>query len=182
MLKTYLKELVYRIRGEYTIEKLQKMGLKIGKNYDFQIGFELDPSHCWLIEIGDNVTFGPHVQVLAHDASTCNITGYAKLGRVTIGNNVFIGAGSIVLPNVTIGENAVIGAGSVVTKDVPSNTVFAGNPAKQIMELEDFKNKNLKLMENSPVYEEDYTLRQNISAEKKQQQKEELKDTIGFVK
>ena len=67
------------------------------------MGYELDPSHCWLIEIGDNVTFGPHVQVLAHDASMHNVLGYTKIGRVRIGNNVFIGAGSIVLPNVQIG-------------------------------------------------------------------------------
>ena len=49
-----IKELVYRIRGEYSVDKLKKMGLKVGKNFNPQLGFELDPSHCWLIEIGDN--------------------------------------------------------------------------------------------------------------------------------
>ena len=79
MIKRKIKEVVYRIRGEYTVEKLQRMGLKVGKNFDAQLGFEFDPSHCWLIEIGDDVTFGPHVQVLAHDASTCKTLGYAKI-------------------------------------------------------------------------------------------------------
>lgn len=182
MIKRKIKEVVYRIRGEYTIEKLQSMGLKVGKNFDAQLGFELDPSHCWLIEIGDDVTFGPHVQVLAHDASTCKTLGYAKIGRVTIGNNVFVGAGSIILPGVKIGDNSVIGAGSIVTKDVPTNMVYAGNPAKQIMTLEEFVEKNSKLMEHAPLYGEEYTLRKNISDKKKEQQKTELADCIGFVK
>lgn len=182
MIKRKIKEVVYRIRGEYTVEKLQRMGLKVGKNFDAQLGFELDPSHCWLIEIGDDVTFGPHVQVLAHDASTCKTLGYAKIGRVTIGNNVFVGAGSIILPGVKIGDNSVIGAGSIVTKDVPTNMVYAGNPAKQIMTLEEFVEKNSKLMEHAPLYGEEYTLRKNISDKKKEQQKTELADCIGFVK
>ena len=182
MIKRKIKEVVYRIRGEYTVEKLQRMGLKVGKNFDAQLGFEFDPSHCWLIEIGDDVTFGPHVQVLAHDASTCKTLGYAKIGRVTIGNNVFVGAGSIILPGVKIGDNSVIGAGSIVTKDVPTNMVYAGNPAKQIMTLEEFVEKNSKLMEHAPLYGEEYTLRKNISDKKKEQQKTELADCIGFVK
>ena len=49
-----IKELVYRIRGEYTVERLKKIGLTVGKNFNPQLGFEIDPSHCWLIEIGDN--------------------------------------------------------------------------------------------------------------------------------
>lgn len=182
MIKRKTKEVVYRIRGEYTVEKLQTMGLKVGKNFDAQLGYELDPSHCWLIEIGDDVTFGPHVQVLAHDASTCKTLGYSKIGRVTIGNNVFVGAGSIILPGVKIGDNSVIGAGSIVTKDVPTNMVYAGNPAKQIMTLEEFVEKNSKLMEHAPLYGEEYTLRKNISDKKKEQQKTELADCIGFVK
>lgn len=51
---------------------------------------------------------------------------------IVIGNNVWIGAGAIVLPGVTIGDNAVVGAGSVVTKNVEANTVVAGDPAKPI--------------------------------------------------
>ena len=135
MLKRILKKIIYRIRGEYTIAQLREMGLRVGKNFDPQLGYELDPSHCWLIEIGDNVTFGPHVQVLAHDASMHNVLGYTKIGRVRIGNNVFIGAGSIVLPNVQIGDNSIVGAGSVVTKDIPDWSVAAGNPCRVIRKI-----------------------------------------------
>ncbi len=181
MLKRLLKKIIYRIRGEYTIEQLKKMGLRVGKNFDPQLGFELDPSHCWLIDIGDNVTFAPHVQVLAHDASMHNVLGYTKIGCVSIGNGVFIGAGSVVLPNVKIGDNSIIGAGSVVTKDVPPNVVCAGNPARVLSTLDEFIDKNRELMKKSFLYQEEYTLRGNISEAKKNQQREELKKKNGYV-
>ena len=126
----WIKEFIYRLRGEYTTEKLIKMGMKVGKNFGRLNGVILDPSHCWLIEIGDNVTMAPRVHILCHDASTKTFLGYTKIGRVTIGDNVFIGAGSVVLPNVKIGDNVIIGANSTVSKDVPDNVVVAGNPAR----------------------------------------------------
>ena len=86
----YLKEFLYRMRGEYTTEKLKKMGLQVGSNFNRLNGVILDPSHCWLIEIGDNVTMAPRVHILCHDASTKQFIGYTKIGRVTIGDNVFI--------------------------------------------------------------------------------------------
>ena len=73
------------------------MGLKVGKNFGRLNGVILDPSHCWLITIGDNVTMAPRVHILAHDASTQMNLKKAKIGRVTIGNNVYIGLNSIVL-------------------------------------------------------------------------------------
>ena len=126
-----LKEIVYRIRGEYTTEKLIKMGLKVGKNFGRLNGVILDPSHCWLITIGDNVTLAPRVHILAHDASTKGYLNYTKIGRVNIGNNVFIGAESVVLPNVTIGNNVIIGANSVVLKSVNDNAIIVGVPGKE---------------------------------------------------
>lgn len=177
----FLKELVFRIRGKYTVERLKKMGLRVGKNFNPQLGFELDPSHCWLIEIGNNVTFGPNVQILAHDASMHNIIGYTRIGNVSIGDNVFIGAGSIVLPNVKIGDNSIIGAGSVVTKDIPKNTVYAGNPVKMISTIDEFTQKHKQLMQKCPIYQEEYTLRGNIDKQKKEKQCNDLKDTVGYI-
>ena len=176
-----LKEFVYRLRGEYTTEKLIKMGLKVRKNFKRLNGVILDPAHCWLITIGDNVGLGPRVHILAHDASTKQYLNYTKIGRVNIGNNVFVGADTIILPNVTIGDNVVIGANSTVTKDIPSNSVYAGNPAKFICTIEEYLDKNKKKMKESPVYGEEYTLRQNIDDAKKQDMYEELNDKIGFI-
>ena len=69
-----LREFVYRLRGEFTTERLVSMGMKVGSNFKRLNGVILDPSHCWLIEIGDNVTMAPRVHVLCHDASTKNIS------------------------------------------------------------------------------------------------------------
>ena len=80
----WIKELVYRLRGEYTTDMLIKMGMKVGKNFLRLNGVILDPSHCWLINIGDNVTMAPRVHILCHDASTKQFLGYTKIGRVTV--------------------------------------------------------------------------------------------------
>ena len=177
----FLKEIVYRLRGEYTTEKLKKMGLNVGKNLKRLNGVIIDPAHCWLITIGDNVTLAPRVHILAHDASTKEYLNYTKIGRVNIGDNVFIGAESVVLPNVTIGNNVIIGANSIVTKDIPSGCVYAGNPAKFICTTEEYINKNKELMKESPCYGEEYTLRQNVDDNKKSQMYKELENKMGFV-
>ena len=177
----YLKEFIYRLRGEYTTERLIKMGMKVGNQFQRLNGVILDPSHCWLIEIGDNVTMAPRVHVLCHDASTKKFLNYTKIGRVTIGNNVFIGAEVVVLPGVTIGNNVIVGANSTVTHDIPDNTVVAGTPAKVICTLEEYLNKEKERMESAPCYGEDYTLRKDVSMEKRMKQKEELKGKIGYI-
>lgn len=176
-----IKEILYRLRGEYTTEKLVSMGTKVGKNFKRLHGVILDPGHCWLIEIGDNVTMAPRVHILAHDASTKTFLNYTKIGRVTIGDNVFIGAESVVLPGVTIGNNVVIGANSTVTHDVPDNTVVAGTPAKPICTLDEYLNKERDRMAEAPVYDDTYTLRKNVSMELRMKQKEELTGKIGYI-
>lgn len=177
----YLKELLYRIRGEYTTEKLISMGMKVGQDFGRLHGVILDPSHCWLIEIGDHVTMAPRVHILCHDASTKRYLNYTKIGRVTIGNNVFIGAESVVLPGVTIGSNVIIGANSTVTHDIPDNTVAAGSPARVICTLEEYLAKEKQRMAVSPCYGEEYTLRKDVPMEMRMKQKEELKGKIGYI-
>lgn len=176
-----IKEFVYRLRGEYTTEKLISMGMKAGKNFKRLNGVILDPAHCWLIEIGDNVTLAPRVHILCHDASTKTFLNYTKIGRVTIGDNVFIGAESVVLPGVTIGSNVIVGANSTVTHDVPDNTVVAGTPVQVICSLEEYLEKERRRMESAPCFGEEYTLRQNVSMEKRMEQKAELDGKIGYI-
>lgn len=176
-----LKEIIYRLRGEYTTEKLIKMGLKVGRNFGRLNGVILDPSHCWLISIGDNVTMAPRVHILCHDASTKQFLGYTKIGRVDIGDNVFIGAESVVLPGVSIGNNVIIGANSTVTKSIPDNTVAAGSPARIICSLEEYLSKNRGKMKKVPVYGVDYTLRGNLTDDKKEQMVKELEGQMGYI-
>ncbi len=100
---------------------------------------------CNKITIGENALIAPSVQIYTvfHPTNAKDRFGELKedgsfefckslTAPVTIGDNVWIGGASIILPGVTIGDNVVIGAGSVVTKDIPSNTVAVGNPCKVI--------------------------------------------------
>lgn len=176
-----LKKLLYRLRGEYTTEKLISMGMKVGKNFNRLQGVILDPSHCWLIEIGDNVTIAPRVHILCHDASTKQFLNYTKIGCVKIGNNVFIGAESVVLPGVSIGNNVIVGANSTVTHDIPDNSVVAGAPARMIYTLEEYLENEKRKMQTTYCYGEEYTLRRNVSMELRMKQKEELKGKMGYI-
>ena len=179
----FVKKYIYRLRGEVDTKSLIKLGLTVGANFKRNEHCIIDQSHCWLIKIGDNVTLAPKVHILAHDASMWFETGYTRIAPVNIGNNVFIGAGSIILPGITIGDNVVIGAGSIVTKSIENNTVVAGNPAKIISTYKEFINKNKELIRISPCFDETYTLRnKKFSTEQKQQMKREIEEnSIGFV-
>lgn len=176
-----IKELVYRLRAEYTTEHLVKLGLKVGKDFKRLQGVILDPSHCWLIEIGDRVTMAPRVHVLCHDASTKEFLGYTKIGKVKIGSQVFIGAESVILPGVTIGNRVIIGANSTVTRDIPDGVVAAGSPARVICTIDEYLAKEKDRMNSSPIYEAEYTLGMNIDAEKKAHMQKDLEGQIGFV-
>lgn len=176
-----VKEFVYRLRGEYTTEKLVSMGMKIGTNFKRLNGVILDPAHCWLIEIGDNVTLAPRVHILCHDASTKTFLNYTKIGRVIIGDNVFIGAESVVLPGITIGNNVIIGANSTVTHSIPNNSVAVGNPARVICSLEEYLEKEKARMEGAPIYGEEYTLRKNVTLDLRMKQKADLEGRIGYI-
>lgn len=162
------------------IEKLINDGLTVGSNFHMQADVIIDPSHVWLIEIGENVTLAPRVHILAHDASTKKELGYTKIGKVLIGNNVFIGASSIILPNVKIGNKVIVGAGSVVSKDVPDNSVVAGTPAKFICTYDEYMDKNRKKMETSPIFGAEYTVSGGITDELKKEMKEKL-NGIGYI-
>lgn len=153
-----LRKMLSRLRGEQNIDKLIKRGLKIGK--DCKLGScTIDPSHCFHITIGDNVTFGPGVHILAHDASTHVFLGYTRVANVNIGSKVFIGAHSIVMPGVTIGDNVVVGAGSIVTRDIPSNSVAVGSPARVVKTLEEYLGGKRVEMNNDNTFDDTYTLR-----------------------
>lgn len=180
-MKHLIKELVFRLRADYTTEKLISMGMRVGKNFKRMTGTILDPGHCWLIQIMDNVTLAPRVHVLCHDASTKQFLGYTKIGRVTIGNDVFIGAESVILPGVSIGNRVVIGANSTVTHSIPENSVAVGCPARVICSLDDYLEKERKCMTENPTYGADYTLNGSISMEKRKQQFDELDGKIGFI-
>jgi maltose O-acetyltransferase len=94
---------------------------------------------CNEVRIGHHVMIGPHVQIYTaahHLQAETRIQGLEVAKPIVIEDNVWLGGGAILLPGVTIGRNAVVGAGAVVPRDVPANTVVAGNPARVIREIE----------------------------------------------
>lgn len=176
----WIKRVIFKVDTRPMLEILKENGLKIGNNCHVMGECIIDPGHCWLIEIGNNVTLAPRVHILAHDASTKRQLGYTMIGKVSIGNNVFVGAGSMILPNVKIGDNVVIGAHSVVTKDIPNNSVVVGNPAKVIKSYDEYMDEKKLLLKSSPTYDYSYTI-DNITEDKKQQMIDELDNQVGFV-
>ena len=136
------------------IEMLYKKGLTTGNNFNCFSWYGIDAGMPWLISIGDDVTISSDVHILTHDASTNKAGFETKIGLVKIGNNCFVGVGSIILCNVTIGDNVIIGAGSVVTHDIPSNSVVGGNPAKVITSFDAWKKKSAKRWESQRYFNE----------------------------
>jgi maltose O-acetyltransferase len=173
--------IIQRNIKQRTLDDLIRRGLTVGTNVGMMDDCMIDGAHCWLISIGNHVQLAARVQILAHDASTKMFLGYDKIGRVVIGNDVFIGQNSIILPNVTIGNRVVIGAGSIVTKDIPSNSVAAGNPARVKCTLDEYLERNRLLMKQRPVYDESWTLRKGITPSMKEKMKTDLEDGVGFL-
>ena len=110
--------------------------IEIGENFYANVNLViLDGAK---VSIGANAFIAPNVGIYTAghplDAEQRN-RGLEYARPVTIGNNVWIGAGVCILPGVTIGDNTVIGAGGVVTKDIPSNVLAVGNPCRVIKEI-----------------------------------------------
>lgn len=182
-LKSKIRSMLMHLRSEVSTEDLVSLGLTVGKNFSRQEKTLIDQSHCWLITIGDNVTLAPRVHILAHDASTKNELGYTKIGLVNIGNNVFIGASTTILPGVNIGNNVIIGAGSTVSRNIPDNSVAVGSPARVICSYDDYINRQRDKMKSAQCFSSDYTLRNpDLSEEMKKEMVDALlKDGIAFV-
>jgi maltose O-acetyltransferase len=162
------------------IAGLVAKGMKLGKNVLLVDTFFFDPSHCFLISIGDNTIICPNVRLIAHDASTKMLLGYTKLGLIAIRENCFIGDSTIVLPNVTIGPNSIVGSGSVVTKDVPPDSIAAGNPAKVICTVSDYMAKIEAVSKEKKIFGRDYFI-ENLDEAKRQEILMSIGNSIGFI-
>ena len=143
----------------------RRAGMTIGNSVAIYSS-DLDFLYPELITIGDNVTI-THATILAHDDSPVIWLKRRRIAPVVIGSNVFIGHHSLILPGITIGSNCIVGAGSIVTKDVPDNSVVAGNPARFIKSLAEYQEKlqsdralvDLVLASNIVTSEEEYKLK-----------------------
>lgn len=177
-----LKRILLLLNREVPTETLIKRGMKVGKNFNRQQGCFLDPTHCFLITIGNDVTMSIRVTVMAHDASTKKTLGYTKVGQVHIGNHVFIGANTTILPGVTIGDYAVIGAGSIVTHDVPARTVAVGVPAKEICSVDEYIERLQLQMDKTNTFGDEYRMGYGLDESKKKEILAATDGKIAFIR
>lgn len=132
-----LKQLLGSVAGSAHIEPTFRCdyGTNIHLGDNFYANFDLIILDVCEVRIGKNCFIAPRVCILTatHPTDTkIRISGLEYGEPITIGDNAWIGAGAIINPGVTIGDNVVIGSGAVVTRDVPSDSVYIGVPAKAL--------------------------------------------------
>lgn len=136
--KYILKKDIMEIKIEYYRNK----GVKIGNNV--RAFSSLISAEPYLLEFGNNVTVSTGVKFTTHDNSVIKVIDNATdvFGKIKIGDNCFIGQNSLILPGVTLGNNIIVGAGSIVTKSfLDDGIIIAGNPAKKIGNIDTYNTK-----------------------------------------
>ena len=149
--KLFLKGYLIFLKHFAPLCYARKIGVRFGKNCKFiHPNFGSEP---FLITMGDHVEITNNVAFITHYGGVWifrdkdpDIDAFAP---ITVGSNVFIGVSAVIMPGVTIGDNCIIGAGSIVTKDIPSNSIAVGVPAKVIKSVDEYygsiKDKILRL-------------------------------------
>ncbi|MDY3706229.1 acyltransferase [Vagococcus lutrae] len=163
-----LRELIFKMSNRFATPKKRTdlyrryYKMKIGKNSEIyeDVSFGSEP---YLVEVGESVRISKGVKITTHDGglwvlrNKYALSNVGVFSRVKIESNVHIGINSIIMPGVTIGENVIIGAGSIVTKNLESNGVYAGVPAKKINTIDNYfakKKKNMIAIENNTTKRE----------------------------
>ena len=126
---------------DYQIMLMRRSGITIGEKCRiFTMITSNEPS---MIRIGNNVTISSNVSLCTHDNGIIKVIEDKTdaIGRITIGDNCFIGMNSIIMLGVTLGNRCIVGAGSVVTHSFPDNSVIAGNPARLICTADEYAEK-----------------------------------------
>ncbi len=123
----------------FIYRKIRK--IRIGKNTYISPKAYIDHHNSYSVEIGDNCYITRDCIILDHtqdkQGGPLKLWGDIEYGNVKIGNNVFIGVKSVIMPGVTIGDNVIIGAMSLVTKDIPSDSVAFGQPARVVKNIDE---------------------------------------------
>lgn len=135
---------------------LKNKGISIGHGSYIAKSALIDITRPSLISIGNHCFINQNVIFLTHDFVAgvfrqCEKKFLNSSGRIKIGNNVRFGQNVMVLKGVTIGDNCFIGAGSIVTKDIPSNSIAVGSPCRVLMTLEEYYQKRLKHSEEEAL-------------------------------
>lgn len=128
---------------------MRKQGAEIGRNLVLHGDLATFGTEPYLIKVGDDCLFAWGVKLVTHDGGINVLSKLGKfggnkadkLGQIVIGNNVYLGMSSMVMPGVSIGDNTIVGARAVVTKSLPSNCVAVGVPARVICTIDEYYEK-----------------------------------------
>lgn len=134
--------LSYKNKRKYLI----KRGANIGSGTRMNCNVDAFGTEPYLITVGGNCLFAANINLITHDGGikVLNALGYFdgkrmdNIAPIVIGNNVYIGMGAYIMPGVHIGDNVIVGAGAIVTKDIPSNSVCVGIPARVIKTIDEY--------------------------------------------
>ena len=145
-LKKLIKKILKKPDNDDEVSVARSLGVRIGENCSINDNarrvFSMEP---YLVTLGNRVTVAPEVRFVPHDGAISVLRTEEEyknkdlFAPIVIGDNVFIGIGTIIMPGVKVGSNVIIGARSLVTKDIPSDTVACGNPAKAVCSIQTFK-------------------------------------------
>lgn len=140
-----LKTLIDRYKkSRNPVKYWRSLGAKIGEDCEIYSSASLG-GEPYLITVGDKVRINSNVIFVTHDGGVWVLRNLReefrdidKFGKITIGNNVHIGTGAVIMPGVTVGNNCIIGVGAVVTRDIPDNSIAVGVPARVIKTVEEY--------------------------------------------
>lgn len=146
----FIPQKIFRINGQvpwpvhFTSKVLNYNNISLGSRSAPGLN-----SNCYIqgrngIKVGNNVRFGPGVGLISANHDLNDYDKWPVCRPIIIGDNVWIGMNTVVLPGITIGDNVAIGANSVVTKNIPSDSIAAGNPCQILREKEPYKGKDYR--------------------------------------
>ena len=150
MLKRIIKRIFFAYKASSIdyLNYLKAKGIKVGDNCHIFCPnrTNIDTLNPHLLNIGNNVKITGPTTILTHDYSTCVLNNldnriYGKQKKTIIGNNVFLGWGCTILAGTEIRDNTIIGAGSIVSGKLEGNAVYAGNPAKKVCTIDEYRKK-----------------------------------------
>jgi acetyltransferase-like isoleucine patch superfamily enzyme len=125
---------------QFRVAAHRRCGVKIGKGVFIGANVMIDSEHPEFVEIGNSVSIGPGVMLMAHGGASAfhqqKGLFHEPPQKIVIEDGAWIAAGAIILPGVTVGKGAIVGAGAVVSRNVPPLTMVVGNPARAVKKLE----------------------------------------------
>ena len=144
MLMSYTRDTYLAKRNPRLLAK--RLGVKLnGDVYFYDMRRGMFGSEPWMIRLGHNVHITSGVQFVTHDGGTLILRRQEPTlewsAPISVGNDVYLGLRAVILPGVTIGNRVIVAAGAIVTKDVPSETVVGGVPAKPLCSMDEYAAK-----------------------------------------